>query len=76
MNNDETRNRFYYKNFHLKLLVHNITLFILRNLSLEKIKSDIKTNISFFHLLMKEANSIKKSMLLMILKIYLPPFFQ
>lgn len=40
--------------------MNNITLFILKKFSLEKIESNIKVDISFFYFLIKEVSSVQK----------------
>ncbi len=48
------------KNLYSKLLMNNITLSILGNFSLEKIKSSIKTDAPFLYFLIKKISNIKK----------------
>lgn len=59
------------KNLYFKLLANNITASILKEFCLKKIKSNIKADAPFFYSLIRKVSGIKKSILLMVIKIHL-----
>lgn len=59
VSNYKLQNRWVVKNPYFKLSADNITPSMIEKFFLEKIHSNIKTNISFLHFLIKKSASIK-----------------